>query len=615
MLSRIILSPARRRLRLTLGIITLVGAMLASTGLLSSAAIASTATPMTALQWNTSMSRSATPGKGCYTASYPATKWKAAACATAPTRPYVPATGGGAGPAIVGNGIDFAAGATGVINGVTGSFPIVSGVTSEMGSNSIPNSYSLQLNAKPFATPVCGAQPLCQGWEQFIYSSQGFIFIQFWLEYYNTTCPATWSPYTVGATIHCYKNGSATYVAPQPITNLGNLVLSGTATNGGMDTVSMSTTGPTGTMISAATSDSTLKIALDWSGAEFGVFGDGNGMSANFNAGSTVTVQTSPHNGTTSAPSCHYEGYTGETNNLNLVGTPTLTTGASPAIRSTQSNAAGGTPASCKAASGWGEVHMVTFDNQAYEDQTTGLLEYAQSPNFSVQAQQVPAVGFSAGLTYNNEAGVRMGTDKVTMCWPNRLIINGTTTSLADGQIATLPSGNTVSRNNNAGGFLYTVRSPAGDVMTAQMNQTSPYNYIDVGVGLGSSDEPVTGMMANVPGTTQLATRSGTIIATPMDFNTFYNVYAKSWLVPAADSLVSGCSQPVQPGLPSAPYGASDLPKDVHDQAQAVCTSNAVKDPTLLDGCTLDVAVLGSKAVTAFIGMQPPTSIGWTTNR
>jgi len=89
----------------------------------------------------------------------------------------------------VGNGIDFSAGVTGVINGVTGSFPIVSGVTSEMGSNGIPNSYSLQLNAKPFATPVCGAQPLCQGWEQFIYSSQGFIFIQFWLEYYNTTCP------------------------------------------------------------------------------------------------------------------------------------------------------------------------------------------------------------------------------------------------------------------------------------------------------------------------------------------------------------------------------------------------------------------------------------------
>jgi hypothetical protein len=612
MFSRIVLSPARRRLRLALGVITLIGAMLAS-GSGMSAAVASTVTPMTALQWNTSMSRSATPGKGCYTAAYPATTWKAAACATAPNRPYVPATGGGASPAIVGNGVDFSAGVTGVINGVTGSFPVVTGVTSEMGSNGIPNSYSLQLNAKPFATPVCGVQPLCQGWEQFIYSSQGVIFIQFWLEFYNTTCPAGWSTYAAGGNIHCYKNGTANLVAPQPITNLGNLVLTGTATAGGVDTVYMSTTGPTGSTISATSSDSTLKIALDWSGAEFGVFGDGNAMSANFNAGSTVTVQTAPHNGTTNAPTCHLEGYTGETNNLTLVGTPALTIGPSPAIRSTQSNVPGGTPPSCKAAKGWGEVHMITLDNQTYENQATGTYEYAQSPDFSVQAQQIPATGpwTGLGLTYDNEAGVRMGSDTVSMCWPNRLIINGTTTSLADGQIATLPSGNTVSRNNNANGFLYTVRNPAGDMMTAQMNQTAPYNYIDVGVGLGSSDEPVTGMMANVPGTTQLATRSGTIVATPMDFNTFYNVYAKSWQVPPADSLVSGCGQSVGPGLPSQPYWASNLPQETHDQAQAVCTSNRVEDQTLLDGCTLDVAVLGSKSVSAFVGMQPPTSIGW----
>jgi hypothetical protein len=49
------------------------------------------------------------------------------------------------------------------------------------------NEYSLQLNTKPFKTNTCASAPGgvdggCLGWQQFVYSSEGGGFIQYWLD-------------------------------------------------------------------------------------------------------------------------------------------------------------------------------------------------------------------------------------------------------------------------------------------------------------------------------------------------------------------------------------------------------------------------------------------------
>ena len=93
----------------------------------------------------------------------------------------------------------------------------VTGVTSETGNvggvpPAVANTYSLQLNTKPFTSSVCGPSPNpnCKGWQQFIYSNSVVAFIQYWLLRYDTACPATWNQFTFsgGTTIYCYRNNS-----------------------------------------------------------------------------------------------------------------------------------------------------------------------------------------------------------------------------------------------------------------------------------------------------------------------------------------------------------------------------------------------------------------------
>ena len=44
------------------------------------------------------------------------------------------------------------------------------------------------------------------------------------------------------------------------------------------------------------------------------------------------------HHGTRMAPSCNYEGFTGETNNLNLSGTPSMAIGEFPSLITDQTS-------------------------------------------------------------------------------------------------------------------------------------------------------------------------------------------------------------------------------------------------------------------------------------
>ncbi|WNI16836.1 discoidin domain-containing protein [Actinacidiphila sp. ITFR-21] len=615
----------RRRLHRVLGLVAAVVAALVTTMLIPPGATADapasspSPAPMTSQQWHSAMTQLATPAKGCFTAAYPALAWQSAACTTAPDRRYAPKSGGtadaprlpavagkgvgtiaGPVPYLVGNGIDFSAGVSGVLNGATGSFPTVSGVTGETGGG-VPNSYSLQLNSAPFASPICAGHPGCQGWEQFIFSNPGVgtsaAFIQFWILNYFTTCPAGWSTYLSD----CYRNGSAVAVPSQPIANLASLSLSGNVT-ASLDTVVMSTAGGS---LSASTTDSTLGLSANWNAVEFMIGGNGGGSQATFNPGSTITVKTVTHDGTTNAPTCLTEGFTGETNNLNLVNSASYAVGASPSIQSVQSNILT-TPPSCASAHGTGDTHLETFGGTYYDFQADGTFTLARSSAMTVQSNQVS--GASLGwptAAVNSAVATQMGADTVALCVSRGLVVNGTATPLASGGTISLASGDTIVRS----GSQYVVTDPQGDSVTATMNP----GYLDVFVGLGSYPQPVTGLLANAPGTNnQLRTSTGTNIPIPVDLTTLYQVYGDSWRVPADQSLVAVCGDQTPATDPTTPLWADQLPTALHDRAQAVCQQDAVKDATLLEACTLDVAVLGDGAATEFIGEPAPVNVAFS---
>lgn len=280
--------------------------------------------------WRETIAHVPAPEAGaCYHASYPSTTWNKISCTTAPDRPYTPRAQGVT--YTVGNGNDYAAQSSTLISQTVGTFPTVTGVTSE--TDGSKNVYSIQLNSNFMTTAACKSISGCQSWQQFVYSSsEQSAFMQYWLINYGNKCPSSsWASYQGS----CYMNSKAVSVPKIAITNLASLKMSGNAVNGGNDTL-VFTYGTEA--FSTSGKDTVVDLATGWRGSEFNIIGDGNASGATFNKGSSVTVKVALTNGSTAKPTCAANaGTTGETNNLTL-GTCNAVGGSTPYIQFTQSN-------------------------------------------------------------------------------------------------------------------------------------------------------------------------------------------------------------------------------------------------------------------------------------
>jgi hypothetical protein len=354
-----------RRIKQGLGVLAataLAATALAVVGLSAGSASAATQPIVrTKAAWQADIAHVRQPGRGCYRASYPTLAWQDVKCVAAPKLPLVPAplakSAGHAGAMAVGDGQDYSAQVSGLISHATGTFQNVSSGITEKGQvggsgSKVTNSFSLQLNTQFFAgSPACSgsSDPSdCLAWQQFAYtyedSSIGYIFMQYWLINYDATCPSGWYAYSDD----CYTNSNAAEVGRLTASQLAEVQLSGSAASGGNDGVSLSLGSGQATTVTA--NDSTIDLAVNWNTTEWGVFGDGGGSEAYFGANTSLEAQTAlTASSGSSAPSCVSEGFTGETNNLNLTATPALGSESSPTMASEQTNGTSGT-ASCAVA-------------------------------------------------------------------------------------------------------------------------------------------------------------------------------------------------------------------------------------------------------------------------
>jgi hypothetical protein len=305
-----------------------------------------TATELTA--WRRSRVHSPRPSnKGCFETNYPAASWTETNCVIPPNIPLRPYHGGVRRLDTVGDGTDFSAQIPGSSVTMEGSFDSISGVTSESGGGTA-NAYTLQLNSEFFSTTTCGGQSGCVGWEQFVFlnvetASRSLGFIQYWMINYGTSCPSGWQS---GGGEDCYRNSVYGVAVPvQTIATLDQMTLTGVAPSGEMDD---SVTVSINSKLYSVTGNAYFPdLAQNWNTSEFNVLGPGNGSQAVFNEGATMVVRTAVETGT-AAPSCVSEGFTAETNNLTLISEAANQQDASwPSIVFTQSNAGGGTPATC----------------------------------------------------------------------------------------------------------------------------------------------------------------------------------------------------------------------------------------------------------------------------
>jgi hypothetical protein len=300
--------------------------------------------------WRADIAHVATPSEGCFQANYPSVIWHQVACKQVPprVRPQPRWHTFGA-TQTAGNGNDYTLQTTSLITQTVGSFPTVTGVTSETGVGVASyggggilgaNEYSLQINSS-FAdtTSACKSHSGCTVWQQFVYApdyetqGEAAVFMQYWLIGYGSSrCPSGFESDGEG---DCYKNSAAATAPDVPATQLGNVKLTGTVASGGNDTV-VFTNGTTA--YSSSGKDSVLYLAQVWEQSEFNVVGNAGGSEAEFNSGSSITVKVAVSDGSTTAPSCVADsGTTGESNNLNL-GSCTASSGSSPSIQFTESN-------------------------------------------------------------------------------------------------------------------------------------------------------------------------------------------------------------------------------------------------------------------------------------
>jgi hypothetical protein len=549
--------------------------------------------------WRAALLKIRQPKKGCFTASYPSLTWHEVPCVTAPLRPYPPV------PFNVGHGNDFSAKVPGTITAATGSFDAVNGVTSETGFSNVADSFSLQVNSSFFTTTACAGAAIpanCQGWQQFVYSNDGFALMQYWLIHWGAACPPGWtlSPPS------CYMNSTSVAVPPQPIANLAQLSLSGQIA-GGTDTIVMSTGA---NIFTASGNDTILNLAQGWNYAEFNIFGDGGSSTAAFNPGANLIVRTAVTDGTMNAPNCQGDGLTAETNNLNLVQPCCPYGGAAPAIVFDESNNPGATSI-CASGTSIGDTHLTNFAGLLFDFQASGDFLLAETGSgFAVQTRQASGAPMWPNAAVNKAVAVRLGASRLAVCLgPTRLIVDGRTTDIGEGKSLALPGGDGVTRNANV--YLFTRQN--GESVSAEVNG----GWINVVVNLGHVPvAKVRGLLGNANGNTgenDLAARDGTVLPQPVSFNDLYRRYGESWRIPAAESLPAQLcgDKDVERGNPRAPFRTADLDPKVAERARAVCIETGVRDAAHLEACTLDVAVLGDRAVIAFgrLRAQPPRAV------
>lgn len=300
--------------------------------------------------WRQDIAHIATPTEGCFQATYPSVIWHQMTCRQITDHVHpVPHWHPLGATETAGNGNDYTLQTSSLITQTVGTFPTVTGVTSETGVGVAAyggggilgaNEYSLQINSSfSSTTAACKGHSGCTVWQQFVYApdyevqGQAAVFMQYWLiGYGGRRCPSGWGSDGAG---DCYKNSAAATAPDVPATQLANVKLTGTVTSGGNDTV-VFTNGTTA--YSSSGKDSVLYLATVWKESEFNVVGNAGGSEAQFNSGSSITVKVAVTDGSSSAPSCVADsGTTGESNNLNL-GSCTTSGGSTPSIQFTESN-------------------------------------------------------------------------------------------------------------------------------------------------------------------------------------------------------------------------------------------------------------------------------------
>jgi hypothetical protein len=634
--------------------------------------------------WAKTMHRTPAPKEGCFQASYPSTQWQEVQCA--PPNGYRSArprrlnqkgaghedVGGTGGGTPLNNDIVVQAPSGHLLSKVIGSFPTANGIASESsvgvaafgGGGALgANEYTLQVNTNTTHSAACGSFSNCLAWQQYVFATNTFasftstaltdkseVFIEYWLFDYgvdngSNICPSGF--FDAGPSVFgspgddCLQNTPGTVVqdGQLPITDLGDLTFSGSATADGTDEATLTYNGQA---YKATVPDSNTDISSVWNQAEFNVVGNAGGSEAVFNNGTSLIAKLEVTDGSTSAPLCVFNGgSTGESNNLNFVPSTTSPVccpygGSDPSIGFMEVFDTHTHTASCGASSITGEPHITTVNDVYYNFQAAGEFVALLDPDGTeIETRQtaLPTVapgnydpsglnddGLVSCLAMNTAVAARVGSHRVTY-EPSFSVAygKGPFDLRIDGKLATpgaggINLGDGAEVKNSAAGGGIEVDFPDGKIMTAiPSGSLDSMNLLNVqfektgllGDGEGAEESGIAGDVPRGSWLPALPTGAslGAMPATlHQRYVTLYNTFGNAWRVTSKNTLFD-----YAPGTSTATFSNTSWPVEnaktctIPNQpvvkpvsaavAEEACRS--VSDATLHAGCLFDVQATG----------------------
>ena len=249
---------------------------------------------------------------------------------------------------------------------------------------------------------------------------------------------------------------------------------------------------------------------------------------------------------------------------------------------------------------GWGDVHMLTFDQRAYDFQAVGEFIFVESPNgdFQLQTRQKPWVN-NRNVSVNRAFATKLGGSNVVfdaeLAVGQELKIGGVTTTLTSGQ--SLSVGNSrIQRQGNQYTLIYA--GPDGVISTSDDDEVTLRDfdsYLNITVCPANyRGSQIQGLLGNADGVTanDFALRDGTSLGANPTWQTIHTTYADSWRITQGESLFVTTTF-ADKTLPEREASLGTLPRDQVNAAVIVGFNAGLAPGPILDGAALDAAATG----------------------